>query len=129
MISNGVRTLSCAHQATVDYEAQDEAVLAKILVKAGAPDISVGTPIMVLVENAEDAAAFKDFVVDGGAAPAAASAPASAPAPAPAVPAPQAVAPAAPAPAPASAPSGGRIKASPLAKHVSTFLVVHGCNA
>lgn len=115
-------------QATVDYEAQDEAVLAKILVQAGTADVPVGTPIMVLVENAEDAAAFKDYVAEGGAASSASSAPVAeaAPTPAPA-PAP-AAAPSPPSqpPAPAvSAPSaytGDRVVASPLAKHVSACL-------
>lgn len=109
----------------MDYEAQDEAVLAKILIQEGAADVSVGTPIMVLVENVEDAAAFKDFSPEGGApasapAPAAPAPAAAAPAPAPTVaaPAPSPAAPA-PAPVPATSGSGGRVLASPLAKLVS----------
>eukprot|EP00903_Cladosiphon_okamuranus_P017034 g15699.t1 len=105
-------------KATVDFEAQDEAVLAKILVPAGTPDVAVGTPMMVLIEDADDVAAFKDF--SAGAAPEAAPAAApaaeeeaeapapasseSAPAPAPAAAAPPFVAP------------GARVAASPLAK-------------
>lgn len=120
-------TRSRVTQATVDFEAQDEAVLAKILVPAGTPDVAVGTPMMVLIENADDAPAFKDFAAEGASADApAASESAPAPAPAPAAdPAP------APAPSPtpesettpASAPStsdSARIAASPLAKSVSS---------
>ena len=64
-------------KATVDFEAQDDAFLAKILITEGTSDLPVGTPIAVLVEEAEDIAAFVDFVppsivVD---APAAAAAP------------------------------------------------------
>lgn len=103
-------------QATVDFEAQDEAVLAKILVPAGTPDVAVGTPMMVLIEDAGDVAAFKDFSA-GEAAPAAAPAEeVEAVAPASSEPAP---APAAAAVAPPAAASGARVAASPLAKLVS----------
>lgn len=103
-------------QATVDFEAQDEAVLAKILVPAGTPDVAVGTPMMVLIESADDAAAFKDFSAE---APPAAAAVEEAPAAEP-TPAPAAAAPAEAAAVPAqSAAPGGRVAASPLAKLVS----------
>ncbi|GBG31280.1 Dihydrolipoyllysine-residue acetyltransferase component of pyruvate dehydrogenase complex, mitochondrial [Hondaea fermentalgiana] len=102
-------------KATVDFEAQDDGFLAKILVEAGTSDVAVGTPIGVMVEDEGDIEAFKDFTAAdaGGAAPAeapkkeepkAAEAPkkeepkkeepkkeaAPAPAPAPAPPAPEA---------------------------------------
>merc|ERR1719356_390058 len=51
-------------KATISFEAQDEAFVAKILVDAGTSDIKVGDPIMVTVEEEESVAAFKDFVVD-----------------------------------------------------------------
>lgn len=107
-------------QATVDFEAQDEAVLAKILVPAGTPDVAVGTPMMVLIESADDAAAFKDFSAGAPEAPAPApaaveEAPAAEPAPAPAAAAPAEA-------APAAAP-GARVAASPLAKLVSDLLM------
>ncbi len=108
-------------QATVDFEAQDEAVLAKILVPAGTPDVAVGTPMMVLIESADDAAAFKDFSAGAAEAPAPApaaaaveEAPAAEPAPAPTAAAPAQA-------APAAAP-GARVAASPLAKLVSEWL-------
>ena len=72
-------------KATVDFEAQDDGVLAKYLQPAGA-EVAVGAPIMVVVEEAADAGAFSDFE-----APAAAAAPPPAPA--------------APAPPPAAAPA------------------------
>lgn len=62
-------------KATIDFEAQDDGVVAKLLVEAGSGEITVGVPIMVTVEDEADVAAFKDFVVDdsgssGDAAPA-----------------------------------------------------------
>lgn len=105
-------------KATVDFEAQDDGVVAKILVPAGSNEIQCGEPIMITVEEGEDVAPFKDYVVEAAAAPAPAAEPATpepapTPAPTPATPPP---APAAAAtPAPAAAPAGGRVVASPLA--------------
>jgi len=62
-------------KASMDFEAQDEGVIAKILMEAGGDDISVGTPIMVTVEETEDVAAFADFVAEAPAAPAPAEEP------------------------------------------------------
>ena len=57
-------------KASIDFEAQDDGVVAKILMEAGkGEDIDVGTPIMVTVEEPEDVEAFADFKVE--AAPAA----------------------------------------------------------
>ena len=108
-------------KATVDFEAQDDGVVAKILVEAGSEELDVGVPIMITVEEEGDASAFQDYVVDS----AAETAP-----PAPAVdetPAPQATPAAPPAPAtPAASPSppttsnvGSKVVASPLAHMVS----------
>jgi pyruvate dehydrogenase E2 component (dihydrolipoamide acetyltransferase) len=49
-------------KATIDFEAQDDGIIAKILVEAGSTDIPVGVPVCVTVEEEEDVAAFKDFV-------------------------------------------------------------------
>lgn len=107
-------------KATVDFEAQDEGVLLKILSPAGAGDLAIGTPIMVIAEDADNLAAFKDFVVEASPAAAAAAPVESTPPP---VPPPAA---AAPAPAvsatPAAAPSGGRLVASPLARKLAAEL-------
>ncbi|KAL3934220.1 MAG: hypothetical protein SGARI_003487, partial [Bacillariaceae sp.] len=86
-------------KASMDFEAQDDGFVAKILLDAGGgEDIAVGTPIMVTVEEEDDLAAFADFVVEETAAPApAVEEPASAPVPAPA---PSVVEAAAPAPPP-----------------------------
>lgn len=114
------KNITCrAQQATVDFEAQDEAVLAKILVAEGTPDVPVGTPMMVLTESIDDAAAFKDFVPEGAPtelAPVETTAVEPTPAPAPAAAVPQTSLPSASAPISAS---GGRVIASPLAKMVS----------
>lgn len=104
-------------KATVDFEAQDDGVVAKILVDAGSEELQVGTPIMITVEEEEDAAAFASYVVEDSSSDAAPPAPA-AEAPAPAAPEPVAAAAAAPAPA-AAAPTGGRVVASPLAHMIS----------
>jgi pyruvate dehydrogenase E2 component (dihydrolipoamide acetyltransferase) len=95
-------------KATMEVEAVDEGVLAKILVAEGAEEVAVNTPIAVLLEDGEDASALDGFDAVGGApAPKAAAAPAEKPAPA-----------AAPAPA-ASAGDGGRVFASPLARRIA----------
>merc|ERR1740133_537871 len=47
-------------KATVDFEAQDEGVIAKILSAAGA-EVNVGDRIVVIVEDVADASAFADF--------------------------------------------------------------------
>ena len=56
-------------KASVDFEAQDDGILAKIL-KDGpnARELPVGTPICVVVEEPDDVAAFADFVAGDGAA-------------------------------------------------------------
>lgn len=52
-------------KASVDFEAQDDGIIAKILREGvTAQDIAVGTPICVVVEEADDVAAFADFVVE-----------------------------------------------------------------
>lgn len=60
-------------KATVSFEAQDDGILAKILVSGG-KEIKVGEPIMVTVDNVKDVPAFQSFV-PGGAAPAMEAAP------------------------------------------------------
>ena len=51
-------------KASVDFEAQDDGILAKILREGkNAEDIPIGVPICVVVEEADDVAAFADFEV------------------------------------------------------------------
>ncbi|KAK6953776.1 Component of pyruvate dehydrogenase complex, mitochondrial [Daldinia eschscholtzii] len=83
-------------KAQMDFEFQEEGVIAKILKEAGEKDVPVGNPIAVLVEEGTDVSAFESFSLSdaGGdaAAPAAKeekksdapSGAASAPAPTPA---------------------------------------------
>ncbi len=98
-------------KATMEFEAVDEGVIAKILVPEGSEGVKVGTVIAIIAEEGEDVAT----VAAGGgeAAPKAAAAPAKAEAEAPAA-APKAAA----APA-AAAPAEGRVKASPLARRLA----------
>ena len=105
-------------KATVDFEAQDEGVVAKILVEAGPNEIQCGEPIVITVEDPDDVAAFKDYVVE---APTAVAAEAPSPVAAPAPAAPAAPAPSSPVQQPptvASAP-GNRVVASPLAHTIA----------
>ncbi|KAK9806151.1 hypothetical protein WJX72_003310 [[Myrmecia] bisecta] len=59
-------------KATMEWEAQEEGFLAKILVPAGTKDVAVGTPVAVTVEDKDDIAAFADYKAGsgGGAKPA-----------------------------------------------------------
>lgn len=99
-------------KAVVDFEAQDEGYVAKILQDMG-KELKVGQPIMITVEEEDDIAAFADYVVEEVAT-------SSEPAPTtPAEPAPVAPAPtSAPAAAAASTTThpGDRIFASPKAR-------------
>merc|ERR1719321_1601135 len=79
-------------KASMEWEMQDDGVVAKHLVAPGT-EVAVGTPAVVLVEDAADVGAFADFEAPAGA-----------------------VAAPAPVAAPVTAPSGGRVAASPLAR-------------
>ncbi|KAL1924142.1 uncharacterized protein VTP21DRAFT_7177 [Calcarisporiella thermophila] len=57
-------------KAQMDFECQEEGFLAKILVDSGAKEVSINTPIAVLVENEEDVSKFTEFTAeDAGGAP------------------------------------------------------------
>lgn len=79
-------------KATVDFESTDAGYVAKILVPAGTSDVAVGTPLVVICEDAADIGAFADFDASNSAAAgtpagdanAAAAAPAAAATPTPA---------------------------------------------
>ncbi|KAF2861620.1 dihydrolipoamide acetyltransferase [Piedraia hortae CBS 480.64] len=51
-------------KAQMDFEFQEEAVLAKILKENGEKDVAVGNPIAVVVEDAGDVEAFADFTIE-----------------------------------------------------------------
>lgn len=51
-------------KAQMDFEFQDEGVLAKILKDSGEKDVPVGNPIAVMVEEEGDVAAFEGFTVE-----------------------------------------------------------------
>jgi pyruvate dehydrogenase E2 component (dihydrolipoamide acetyltransferase) len=81
-------------KASIDFEAQDDGFVAKILMEAGTgADIKVGTAIMVTVEEAEHIGAFANFTAP-------AEVPALTPAPAASTPSPTAAAPPSVPPAP-----------------------------
>ena len=57
----------------MEMESMEDGYLAKIIVEAGADMIPVGQPVAVIVESAEDVAAFANFTAaDAGGAAAAA---------------------------------------------------------
>jgi pyruvate dehydrogenase E2 component (dihydrolipoamide acetyltransferase) len=51
-------------KAQMDFEFQEEGVLAKILKESGAKDIAVGNPIAVMVEEGADTSAFESFTLE-----------------------------------------------------------------
>ena len=51
-------------KAQMDFEFQEEGVLAKILKDSGEKDVAVGNPIAVMVEEEGDVAAFEEFTVE-----------------------------------------------------------------
>ena len=108
-------------KATMEVEAVDEGILAKIIVAEGAQDVPVNQLIAVIAAEGEDPKS-----ITGGAGAKKSAAPAAAPA-ASAAATPAAPAPAAPTllpPAPASiaqAASGIRLFASPLAKRIASL--------
>ena len=59
-------------KAMMEFEAQEEGFLAKVLKLEGEKDIQVGTPIAVIADDEGDVKAFEDFVGEEGAAAAAA---------------------------------------------------------
>ncbi len=93
-------------KATMEIEAVEEGVMGKHLVAEGTEGVPVNTPIAILLEEDEDAAALEDSATLGGAAPGGAGPGDTAPvAPPPAAAEPTAApVPTAPAPAPAAEP-------------------------
>ncbi|KAH0538321.1 Component of pyruvate dehydrogenase complex, mitochondrial [Glutinoglossum americanum] len=51
-------------KAQMDFEYQEEGVLAKILKEAGAKDVAVGNPIAILVEEGVDITSFESFTLE-----------------------------------------------------------------
>ncbi|MCF7645618.1 pyruvate dehydrogenase complex dihydrolipoamide acetyltransferase [Bacillus subtilis] len=107
-------------KATMEVEAVDEGIVAKLVVAGGTEGVKVNALIAVLAEDGEDVAeAAKAASGDApAAAPKAEAAPAAVPAPVAAAPA-ATPAPAAPAPVAAPAAKGERLFASPLARRIA----------
>lgn len=98
-------------KATMEIEAVEEGVVAKILVPEGTAGVKVNAPIAVLLEDGEDEMAMDGYVI--GASAASAQAVPIAPEPVPTISRPE------PKPVSTTAPKTGRIKASPLAKRLA----------
>ena len=100
-------------KATMEFEAVDEGVLAKILVEEGATGVAVNQPIGVILEEGEDESALEGYEPTGPGGSTAVKAEAAAPEASPEK---------APKPEPARAPSeprGDRVFASPLARRMA----------
>jgi pyruvate dehydrogenase E2 component (dihydrolipoamide acetyltransferase) len=103
-------------KATMEVEAVDEGVVAKIVVPAGTDAVKVNALIAILAEEGEDVAAAAK---GGDAAPAKAEAPKEEKSEAAPAPAANAAPAAAPAPAAKAEKSGERVFASPLARRLA----------
>ena len=102
-------------KATVTYEAQDDGVIAKILVGTG--EIAVGQPIMVTVTDASYVSAFGDFALEDTTV--AVSAPDATVSTSPPVSTPAPSSAAVTTPIPSITSSGDRVFASPLARKLA----------
>ncbi|KAE9410991.1 dihydrolipoamide acetyltransferase [Gymnopus androsaceus JB14] len=108
-------------KATIDVEAQDDGIMAKIIAQDGAKNIKVGSPIAIVGEEGDDISAAADM-----AAKASSEGPKETPKepePSKSEPEPPKAAPSPPPteskPAKAEIPAGNRIFASPLAKKIA----------
>lgn len=106
-------------KASIDLEAQDDGCIAKLLIPDGSEDVPVGAPILITVEDPDDAAAFANYespeaAPEPVAEAAAPAAPPSPPTPEPAAP-PPTPPPAAPAAAPPAPPAPEPVAAAPPA--------------
>ncbi|KAK4121461.1 pyruvate dehydrogenase [Parathielavia appendiculata] len=64
-------------KAQMDFEFQEEGVLAKVLKETGEKDVAVGNPIAVMVEEGTDVSAFEGFTLQDAGGESAAPAPAA----------------------------------------------------
>ena len=112
-------------KATMEVEAVDEGILAKIVVPEGTADVPVNQLIALIAGEGEDPKSVTAPAAGGSAAPAPAPKAETAPAAPAAAPQPQAAAAPSRAPAPAAKPNGAgqaagnRVFASPLAKRIA----------
>lgn len=100
-------------KATMEVEAVDEGIVAKLLVPGGSEGVKVNAPIAILLEDGEDESALEGYSAGGAAAPAAAT---------PVVEQPKEAAPAASQSEghkAVEAKAGDRVLASPLAKRIA----------
>lgn len=106
-------------KATMEFEAVDEGVIAKILIESGAEGVAVNTPIAILAEDGEEVADAIASVGNGAAPAATPSGPATEATPPSAPAATTVAAKESPTQAAPKAAGGGRIFASPLARRMA----------
>ncbi|KAG6885448.1 hypothetical protein C0993_001528 [Termitomyces sp. T159_Od127] len=108
-------------KATIDVEAQDDGILAKIIAQDGAKGVQVGAPIAIVAEEGDDLSGAAEFASQAISESNSASKPEKAPEPAtPATPEPSRPEPTKPQmDAKPELPTGDRIFASPIAKKIA----------
>lgn len=74
-------------KATVSFDSTEDGFIARILMPAGSQDVAVGSPVCIMVDNAEDISAFANWTPEAGAGADAAAPAAAAAEPVPAAPA------------------------------------------
>ncbi|KAJ7103406.1 dihydrolipoamide acetyltransferase [Mycena belliarum] len=108
-------------KATIDVEATEDGVLAKIIAPDGTKDVLVGSPIAIVAEEGDDLSGASEMASKASSAgpPKAESAPKSESAPAESAPSPPKSSSSQPPKEKSDLPSGDRIFASPIAKKIA----------
>ncbi|KAK7463698.1 hypothetical protein VKT23_005637 [Stygiomarasmius scandens] len=106
-------------KATIDVEAQDDGVVAKIMVQDGAKNVKVGSPIAIIAEEGDDLSAAADMAAKASSEPAKQEEKAPEPPKAEAPPPKTESTPEPPKASKPELPAGDRIFASPIAKKLA----------
>lgn len=108
-------------KATIDVEAQEDGILAKIIAQDGAKNVQVGAPIAIVAEEGDDLSGVDKLASEASSEQSQAASEENAPEPPKAEPAPESAkaAETKPAETKAALPEGDRIFASPIAKKIA----------
>ncbi|KAJ7492506.1 dihydrolipoamide acetyltransferase [Mycena latifolia] len=106
-------------KATIDVEATEDGILAKIIAQDGAKNVSVGSPIAIVAEEGDDLSGASEMASKASAAPAAKPESAPEPPKAESAPSPPKSSSSPPPKEKSDLPSGNRIFASPIAKKIA----------
>ncbi|KAJ7110093.1 dihydrolipoyllysine-residue acetyltransferase [Mycena epipterygia] len=106
-------------KATIDVEATEDGILAKIIAQDGAKNVTVGAAIAIVAEEGDDLSGASDMAAKASAAPAPAPKAEEAPEAPKAAPPPKSSSSSPPPKEKSDLPSGDRIFASPIAKKIA----------